>query len=63
MNNLAYRIGSDDGINGFVAQPFEGWDNLSDTFAYLRGYYAGKKRKNFLNRLLTTQAPWPTIGA
>jgi len=53
MNNLAYKIGFDDGIDGNVAMPFEGWYTNVDIFSYLRGYYAGKARKNFLQKLLT----------
>ncbi len=45
---MPWDIGFDDGAEGYVALPFEGWDTNEDIFAYLRGYYAGKEfRKVF----------------
>lgn len=47
-NDMAWNIGFDDGSEGWIALPFEGWDTNEDTLAYLRGYYAGKEfRKIF----------------
>ena len=44
----AFDVGRDDGLYGWVACPYDGWDNAAETLAYMRGYYAGK----YLRKLL-----------